>query len=263
VWAAARCIAEFPECACAVIKHATPSGVALAPTPAQAFVRARDGDALSAFGGVVIVNRPGDAELATALGEMFLEVVAAPSWTDEALAILARRRALRVLSIPDSKIETVQDRFAYRSAGEGTLVQTRMRPASSHEAWTHVAGPAVESGLLGELDFAWRIVRHVRSNAIALTRDRFSIGLGGGQTSRIDALDVALMKAARCGHVIAGSVLASDAFFPFRDVVDRAAANGVRAVVQPGGSRNDAESIAACGEHGMAMFFTGERVFAH
>jgi phosphoribosylaminoimidazolecarboxamide formyltransferase/IMP cyclohydrolase len=142
-------------------------------------------------------------------------------------------------------------------------VQTPLPPASPASAWTQVAGPPGDAGLLAELEFAWRVVRHVRSNAIALTRGGQSIGLGGGQTSRIDALEIALHKAARCEHDTTGTVLASDAFFPFRDVVDRAAAAGVSAIVQPGGSRRDKESIDACNEHGLAMFFTGERVFAH
>lgn len=269
VWAAYRCAREFTACAGVVVKHATPSGVALAATATEAFARARDADALSAYGGIVAVNRTGDADLATALAGMFLEVVAAPRWDPDALAILSKRRALRVLSIPDlaatsdSAALTPPLRFAFRSVGDGALVQTLMPPATPPASWQHVAGPAADAACLAELDFAWRVVRHVRSNAIALARDGATIGLGGGQTSRIDALDVALLKAGRSGHATAGSVLASDAFFPFRDVADRAAGNGVRAIVQPGGSRHDDESIAACNEHGIAMYFTGQRVFAH
>lgn len=264
LWAAWRCLGEFGESACVVIKHATPSGVALAESPTVAFERARDGDALSAFGGVVLFNRPCDDGVAALLGEMFLEIVAAPRWEGGALEVLSKKKNLRVLTLPET--DALSERgepYVFKSLGEATLVQTPMLPASGPAAWECVAGEDVAPAVLEELFFAWRIVRHVRSNAIALTRERQTIGLGAGQTSRIDAMDAALLKARRSNHSTDGAVLASDAFFPFRDVVDRAAENGVRAIVQPGGSRRDKESIAACREHGIAMFFTGERVFVH
>lgn len=264
LWAAWRCMCEFAGCACVVIKHATPCGVALAETPLAAFERARDGDSLSAFGGVVIFNRPVGAEVAAALSEMFLEVVAAPRWQENAIAQLAKKKNLRVLTIPDPATHReMPERLQFKSLGDATLVQTPLPPVADVASWTQVAGETAGADLLAELEFAWRVVRHARSNAIALTRGGQTIGLGAGQTSRIDALEIALHKASRCGHLTGGAVLASDAFFPFRDVVDRAAAAGITAIVQPGGSRRDKESRDACNEHGLAMFFTGERVFAH
>lgn len=260
LWAGCQALREFEDCGCVVIKHRMASGLALAATPAEAFALARDGDALSAFGGVVVVNRTGDAALAEAVGEIFLEVVAAPAWEAAALERLARKRNLRVLTLPAAPPPAG---FAHVSIGDAVLVQQSLPPASAPGTWRCVTRRGVESADLAELDFAWRVARHLRSNAIAITSGRRTLGLGAGQTSRIDACEIALLKARRSGHDLAGSVLASDAFFPFRDVVDRAAAAGVRAIVQPGGSLHDAESIAACDEQGLAMLFTGERAFAH
>jgi phosphoribosylaminoimidazolecarboxamide formyltransferase/IMP cyclohydrolase len=263
LWAGADALAEFRECACVVIKHRTPCGAALGESVTDAFARARDADSLSAFGGVVLVNRTGDGELARQLTEMFLEVVAAPEWTEEALAILARKKNLRVLGAPRAIRAGDRATLAFHSLGDAVLVQDPLPPPAPSEGWRRVTQAATDAEALQELFFAWRVVRHMRSNAIALTRAGVTLGLGAGQTSRIDACDNALAKAARCGHEVRGAVLASDAFFPFRDVVDRAAAAGVRAIVQPGGSVRDVESIAACDEHGLSMVFTGERAFAH
>jgi phosphoribosylaminoimidazolecarboxamide formyltransferase/IMP cyclohydrolase len=150
-----------------------------------------------------------------------------------------------------------------RWALDGLLLQSELPDGPPRSGWKQVAGDPAPAELGEDLEFAWTVTRHVRSNAILLARDRKTLGVGAGQTSRIDALDVALLKAARCGHDARGSVLASDAFFPFRDVVDRAAEAGIRAIVQPGGSLRDKESIAACREHGISMFFTEQRVFTH
>jgi phosphoribosylaminoimidazolecarboxamide formyltransferase/IMP cyclohydrolase len=246
-----------------VIKHRTPCGAARGESPAEAFRRARDADALSAFGGVVLLNRPGDAELARCLTEGFLEVVVAPAWSEEAREILARKKNLRVLTAPRSPRAVPRPPFGFQSLGEAVLVQEPLPAPGAPEGWKQATRAGVDPETLGELFFAWRVTRHMRSNAIALTRDGMTLGLGAGQTSRIDACDNALAKAARCKHDVRGAVLASDAFFPFRDVVDRAAAAGVRAIVQPGGSLRDAESVAACDEHGLPMLFTGARAFAH
>ncbi|MBM3318601.1 MAG: bifunctional phosphoribosylaminoimidazolecarboxamide formyltransferase/IMP cyclohydrolase [Candidatus Eisenbacteria bacterium] len=260
LWAGWLALGEFAECGCVVIKHRTPSGLALAATPAEAFALARDGDPLSAFGGVVVLNRPGDAALAELAGAMFLEVLAAPAWEREALAALAAKRNLRLLTLPPVPPAA---RLAFTSIGDAVLAQQPLPPPAPPETWRRVTRAGVDPAMLAELFFAWRVVRHVRSNAIAITRGSRTLGLGGGQTSRIDACELALLKAARAGQGLEGAVLASDAFFPFRDVVDRAAAAGVRAIVQPGGSLRDEESIAACDERGLAMLFTGERAFAH
>jgi len=269
LWSAWRCLAEFargPEVACVVIKHATPCGVALGSTPVEAFARARDCDPLSAFGGVVLLNRPADADVAKQFGEMFLEVVAAPAWSDGARETLRRKKSLRIMELPPMVEEAAPgaaEPWAFKSLGEAILVQTPLPRHAGTAGWRCVTQQQADAATLAELDFAWRVTRHVRSNAIVLTRARQAIGLGAGQTSRIDAADVAILKARRVGHTLEGSVLASDAYFPFRDVVDRAAQIGVRAIAQPGGSMRDEDSIAACNEHGLAMYFTGERVFTH
>jgi phosphoribosylaminoimidazolecarboxamide formyltransferase / IMP cyclohydrolase len=260
VWAGSQAMQEFAECGCVVIKHRTPSGLALAATPAEAFAAARDGDMLSAFGGVVVVNRPGNAALAELLAGMFLEVAAAPAWEKAALERLAKKKNVRVLTLPAAPAAWP---LAHTSIGEATLVQQMLPPPRAPEAWTCVTRRTPDAADLAELFFAWRVVRHVRSNAIAITRATRTLGLGSGQTSRIDACEIALHKAARAGHDIRGGVLASDAFFPFRDVVDRAHEAGLRAIVQPGGSLQDQASIDACDEHGLCMLFTGERAFAH
>lgn len=263
LWAGWRALGSFPECAAVVIKHRTPSGLALAQSPVAAYRRARDADPLSAFGGIVLVNRPGDAALAEELAALFLEVVGAPGWSGEALALLRRKKNLRVLAWPAGTAVDTGPGFEFASLGDAVLVQQPLRAPAGPDRWQCATRERADEATLAELDFAWRVVRHVRSNAIALTRGRQTLGLGCGQTSRIDACELALMKAGRCGHSIAGAVLASDAFFPFSDVVIRAGEAGVRAMVQPGGSRNDAESITACDERGIAMYLTGERVFAH
>ncbi|MCK4304482.1 MAG: bifunctional phosphoribosylaminoimidazolecarboxamide formyltransferase/IMP cyclohydrolase [Candidatus Eisenbacteria sp.] len=263
-WAAWQCLGEFGETACVIIKHGTPCGVALGASPAEAFERARDCDALSAFGGIVLLNRPADEAVARLLTGMFLEVVGAPSWAEDAKVVLKKKKNLRLLTLPPQSsggADAADLRF--RSLGEAVLVQTPMPPHTGTAQWKCVTEAEPDGETLRELDFAWRVTRHVRSNAIVLSKNGQSIGLGCGQTSRIDAAEVALLKAQRAGHATAGSVLASDAFFPFRDVVDRAAQMGVSAIVQPGGSRRDNESIAACNQHGIAMLLTGERVFMH
>jgi phosphoribosylaminoimidazolecarboxamide formyltransferase/IMP cyclohydrolase len=263
-----------------VIKHGNPAGVALGRGVAGAYRRARDGDQLSAFGGVVVVNRRATSDFATLLAETFLEVAAAPEWDEEALAVLRKKKSLRLLSLEgiqglsmDRSGSRVAARAGFgpdglmapeiRSAGQGFLIQTPMPAVGDPMSWPCVTEREATEDDRSELLFAWQVVRHVRSNAIVLTRERQTIGVGCGQTSRIDALEVALLKAERAGHRVEGCVLASDAFFPFRDVADRAAQAGIQAIVQPGGSIRDAESIAACNEAGLAMLFTDERVFMH
>jgi len=273
LWAAWNCLQEFAvtgaatdRAACVIVKHASPCGVALGSTVGEAFRRARDGDALSAFGGVVLLNRPADDDVGREMAGMFLEVVGAPGWPPEARAALEKKKNLRILKLPalaPASASAAAAAWSYKSIGEAVLVQSPMPPHPGTAGWSCVTAAQAAEPMLGELEFAWRVCRHVRSNAIVLTRDRQSMGLGGGQTSRIDALEVALLKARRCGFDTRGAVLASDAFFPFRDVVDRAAEVGVLAIVQPGGSLRDEDSIAACNERGLAMYFTGTRVFMH
>jgi phosphoribosylaminoimidazolecarboxamide formyltransferase/IMP cyclohydrolase len=266
--AAARIALEFPEPAGVVIKHTNPCGVATGATPREAYVRAREADSLSAFGGIVAVNRPLDEDTARALTSTFIEAVIAPAVTDQARAVLAAKANLRVVTADFAKLAEPMpfgDQEA-RSFLGGMLQQERDRVVEAREPWPQADYPKVVTRRQPTaeewtaLRFAWRVCAHVKSNSVILTaRDR-TLAIGAGQMSRVDAVKVAVMKATGALH---GSVAASDAFFPFRDGLDALAAAGATAVVQPGGSVRDAEVIAAADEHGIAMVFTGRRHFRH
>jgi phosphoribosylaminoimidazolecarboxamide formyltransferase/IMP cyclohydrolase len=253
-------VAEFEGPACVVVKHRNPCGVAIAKDVSTAFVRARDADSLSAFGGVVAFNREVDEATSKAITSSFFECIVAPSYEAAALEKLKTKKNLRLLRIesPPASPGAVTE----RALGGGLLVEEHdgpgelpeMKPVTKKEP----GGPELE-----DLKFAWAVAKHVTSNAIVLARDGVTIGIGSGQTSRIDALEVALMKAARAEADPRGAVMASDGFFPFRDCVDRAYEAGITAVVQPGGSIRDKESIEAADSHGIAMLFTGKRCFRH
>jgi phosphoribosylaminoimidazolecarboxamide formyltransferase/IMP cyclohydrolase len=267
--AAARIALEFDEPAAAVIKHANPCGVATAATIAEAYVTARDADALSAFGGIIGLNRELDADTATAITSTFIEAVIAPSVAPAALAILAKRVNLRVLTADFSVFRDAgRPGVELRSILGGVLVQERDRVVEARAPWPDAAGGALKLVTKREptapewqaLRFAWRVCAHVKSNTILFTGPDRTRAVGAGQMSRVDAVKVAVMKA---GGAVPGSVVASDAFFPFRDGLDALAAAGATAVVQPGGSVRDAEVIAAADEHGLAMVFTGKRHFRH
>ncbi len=247
----------------AVFKHVTPCGVAVAPagTPqAEVFVRAREADAESAFGGIVALTEPIDRATAEALVETFLEVVVAPGLDEDARPVLAAKKNLRVLVVPDMHAAAPRPPLRVRSVPGGLLVQREDTIGTPARAGRVVTKAAPPDDRLADLDLAWVVVRHVRSNAIVLVRDGVTVGIGGGQTSRVEASRQAV---ARAGDRARGAVLASDAFFPFRDGVDAAARAGIVAVVQPGGSRRDEEVIAAADEHGIAMVLTAERHFRH
>jgi len=257
--AAMRLCAEFSAPAAAVIKHNNPCGAAIAEAGvAEAFRRARDTDPVSAFGGIVAVNRPVDAELARELSELFLECVIAPAFSPDALALLAPKKNLRLLTSPIAVDAAAS--FELRSVAGGFLVQTRDNQTASMTDVKVVSKRAPTAAELADLDFAWRVCKHVKSNAIVFAAGGRTLGIGAGQMSRVDSTRIAISKARA---PLAGSVVASDAFFPFRDSVDEAAKAGAVAVVQPGGSVRDGESIAAADEHGMAMVVTGERHFRH
>jgi phosphoribosylaminoimidazolecarboxamide formyltransferase/IMP cyclohydrolase len=268
--AAARIVLEFDEPAAAVIKHTNPCGAAVGASAVDAYVRARDADSLAAFGGIVGLNRPLDRTTAEAVTSTFIEAVIAPSVDDEARPVLAGKPNLRVVTADFDRLRTgglevrailgaalVQERDvvleARRSWGgtppEGLRVVTRRQP--SEEEWE-------------ALRFAWRICAHVKSNAVIFTNRSQTLAIGAGQMSRVDAVNVAVMKAqAAGGRGLDGSVAASDAFFPFRDGLDAVASAGATAVVQPGGSMRDAEVVEAADAHGLAMVFTGRRHFRH
>jgi len=254
-------ILEFKEPAAAVIKHTNPCGCALGKSPAEAFRRALAGDPKSAFGGIVALNREVDRETAELIAGIFVEALLAPGFTDEALRRLRRKKNLRLLAA--GPFRERPPHIQVRTVYGGFLAQESDAVAWAPEDLKVAAGPEPAPGLLGELEFAWRVCAHVKSNAIVLTRERAIIGVGAGQMSRIDAAELALKKAAETGAEPRGSVLASDAFFPFRDVVDLAARAGIAAIVQPGGSIRDEESIAAAQEHGITLVLTGRRHFRH
>ncbi len=262
--AALVAVAEFPVDSCVVIKHASPCGLAVAPTALGAFRLARDGDALSAFGGVIGSARVIDEETAAEIACDFYEVVVAPGYTPEARAVLARKPQLRVVEVSPAAREGAVRALRLRSVLGGYLVQEPDLTPAGEELAGRVATrrpPTPEER--AALRFTFKVAKLVRSNAIVIGRADRTLGIGGGQASRIDAVEVAAMKAARAGHNVGGAVLASDAFFPFPDAVERAGVLGITAIVQPGGSKRDTDSIAACDRLGIAMVFTGERHFGH
>jgi phosphoribosylaminoimidazolecarboxamide formyltransferase/IMP cyclohydrolase len=247
-----------------VIKHNNPCGASSAEALAVAARRALDGDAQSAFGSVLGFNRPFDAATAEVLVEpgRFIEAIAAPEFLPAALEILTTRPKwkanVRLMDV--GAFETEPARWDYRRLGGGLLVQEADVAADAQAEWKVVTRRAPAEAEYIDLRFGWAVVRHVKSNAIVLARERTLLGTGAGQMSRVDSVQIALSKA---GASAAGAALASDAFFPFADSIHSAAKAGVTSVIQPGGSRNDAEVIAACDEHAMAMVFTGRRHFRH
>jgi phosphoribosylaminoimidazolecarboxamide formyltransferase/IMP cyclohydrolase len=264
--AAARLALEFDDPAAVVIKHTNPCGVATGGSLAEAYVRAREADALSAFGGIVGLNRPLDVETARALTATFIEAVVAPGLTDpgEVLAVLGTRANLRVVT---GTFDDAGTRDA-RSILGAWLVQTRDRVSEASSPWPASGAPgprvvtrrAPTAAEWEALRFAWRVAAHVKSNTIVFTGRDVTLAVGAGQMSRVDAVNAAVLKG---GDRLRGSVAASDAFFPFRDGLDAIAKAGATAVVQPGGSVRDADVIAAADEHGIAMVLTGVRHFRH
>ena len=267
--AAARIVLEFSEPAAAVIKHTNPCGVATGATVAEAYVRAREADALAAFGGIIGLNRAIDVDTATAIVSTFIEAVVAPSVDEAARPILAKKANLRVLEADFGALGGNE----YRSILGALLVQQRDHVVEAHMPWpadglkvVTKRHPTAEEWQA--LRFAWRVMAHVKSNTVIFTDAFRTLAIGAGQMSRVDAVKVATMKAAGWKSadvtaILKGSVAASDAFFPFRDGLDAVAAAGATAVVQPGGSVKDAEVIAAADEHSLAMVFTGRRHFRH
>jgi len=246
--------------ACAIIKHNTPCGIAVAGTAAEAFAKALASDPLSAFGGVVALNTVVDRKTAEALKEPFLEVVVAPSFHDDALQELAAKKNLRAVELPVGRGLAGLD---FKRVRGGLLVQDRFVPDLSDAEWQIPTSRKPTDSEWTDLRFAWCAVAAVKSNAVLLARDEMTIGIGAGQMSRVDSSFMAVHKARQQGHDTRGSVMASDAFFPFADGVEEAAHAGVTAIIQPGGSVRDAEVIAAADRHGMAMVITGKRQFRH
>ena len=262
--AARAIVADFDEPASCVIKHTNPCGCAVAADLATAFTNAYSGDPVSAFGSIIGFNRPVDAATAEIMCEpgRFIEAVIAPSYQPEALEILTTKpkwkKNVRLMQVQFSK--SGRAALDYRRVSGGLLVQDRDDEVQDESAWMSPTERQPTTEEAATLSFAWTVCRHVKSNAIVFAKDGMLLGAGAGQMSRLDSSFIAAMKA---GARASGGVVASDAFFPFRDGVDEAAKAGIRAVIQPGGSRNDDEVITACNEHNMAMVFTGRRHFRH
>ncbi len=246
--------------ACVIVKHTTPCGIAIAATGVEAFRKALACDPQSAFGGVVALNTVVDKATAEAMRELFLEVVVAPSFHEEALAVLAAKKNLRAVELPVSRGPAGLD---FKRVRGGILLQDRFVPELGETEWKVATKrePTEEEWI--DLRFAWAAVATVKSNAVLLARDEQTIGIGAGQMSRVDSSFMAVHKARQQGHDPRGSVMASDAFFPFADGVEEAAAAGVTGIIQPGGSMRDAEVIAAADAHGLTMVLTGKRQFRH
>jgi phosphoribosylaminoimidazolecarboxamide formyltransferase/IMP cyclohydrolase len=258
--AALEAVREFDRPAAVVVKHTNPCGVAVAPSLADAYRHAREADAQSAFGGIVALNGEVDEATARALAETFVECVVAPSFSGAALEVLRARRNLRLLAT-GSWLGAEHDALTYKRVGGGLVVQGRDATAAGEVTRARVVTKRAPTGEeIRGLEFAWRVCKHVKSNAIVLTRGEVTVGVGAGQMSRVVSVRIACEKA---GEKAAGSVLASDAFFPFPDGVEAAAKAGVSAVAQPGGSVNDPDVIAAADAAGIAMVFTGVRHFRH
>ncbi|MEX1994039.1 MAG: bifunctional phosphoribosylaminoimidazolecarboxamide formyltransferase/IMP cyclohydrolase [Steroidobacteraceae bacterium] len=260
---ALECVRQFDAPACVIVKHANPCGAALADGIQEAYLRAYEPDPTSAFGGIIAFNRPLDAATARAIIErQFVEVIVAPAVLPDALQALAAKQNVRVLQV-GNLARAPASAFELRSVAGGVLLQSRDDGWVDAGALKCVTQRGPVAAELADLLFAWRICKFVKSNAIVFAREGRTIGIGAGQTSRVVSTRIAALKAADAGLSVQGCVMASDAFFPFRDGLDAAAEFGARAVIQPGGSQRDAEVIAAADERDIAMVFTGMRHFRH
>lgn len=256
--AARRIVAEFPDTpAATIIKHTNPCGTALGSSISEAYQKALNADAISAFGGIVALNRPIDAATARELTKTFLECVVAPACDAEAQEILAKKSNLRVLILPDLSSGSKE---IIKAIAGGFLVQASDDIIADSSKWQVVTERQPTASELAELLFAWKVCKHVKSNAIVVTSDRATLGVGAGQMNRVGSVKIALEQA---GEKAKGAILASDGFFPFDDSVRTAAAEGITAIVQPGGSLHDQDSIKAANELGLMMVLTGVRHFLH
>ncbi len=258
--AAWRIANDFDELAVAIIKHTNPSGVGLGANLLEAHQRALATDPVSAFGGIVAMNRVADAEVATAINKVFTEVVIAPDFTEDALAVFRKKKNLRIL-----KVDTAAEKnpLEFRQISGGYLIQDQDLLTITAENLKVVSEREPNATEIRAMLLAWKCCKHVKSNAIVFANDVQTVGVGAGQMNRVDSVRIAAMRAKKTELELEGTVLASDAFFPFRDNVDEAAKFGISAIIQPGGSKRDDESIEAANEHGISMVFTGYRHFKH
>jgi phosphoribosylaminoimidazolecarboxamide formyltransferase/IMP cyclohydrolase len=260
--AATQCVKAFADCACVIVKHANPCGVAVAENPETAYQRAYECDSTSAFGGIIAFNRTVDAATAVAIvGQQFAEVIVAPDYDEAALAAFAEKPNIRVLKL--GRLTTVRNEQEIKTVEGGWLLQDR-----DGGSWADIEPRSVtkrkpSESQIRDLRFAWTVAKFVKSNAIVYARDLRTLGIGAGQMSRVDSTRIAAHKAGEAGFELKGAVMASDAFFPFRDAIDTAAERGIEAIIHPGGGMREAEVIAAADEHGIAMLLTGMRPFRH
>jgi len=260
--AAWECVNAFSEPACVIVKHANPCGAAIAPTPLEAYRQAFATDPTSAFGGIIAFNREIDAETIELVSAQFLEVLIAPGYSVDALERISGKINVRVLAVRGAGPQT-GNAWDIKRVGGGLLLQTADRRDIDASDLKVVSRRVPTPAELSDLMFVWRVAKFVKSNAIVYGRDGRTLGIGAGQMSRVDSTRIAAIKAQAAGLSLAGSAVASDAFFPFRDGLDVVADNGALSVIQPGGSVRDAEVIAAADERGLAMVFTGIRHFRH
>ena len=255
---ALACVKEFDECACVVVKHSNPCGVAIGDDLLDVYTRAFNADSLSAFGGIIAFNRTCTTAVAEAITSVFVEIVLAPSFDPEALEVFKKKKNLRVLEI--GKFGKRTKKMEVRNIDGGLLVQSVDTKILTKEDLTVVTEKQPTEAEINTALFAWKVLRHAKSNGILIAKDNTTVGLGTGQVSRVDAVHMALRKG---GKNLKGGVLASDAFFPFRDSIDAIKDSEIKVVIQPGGSIRDQEVIDACDEYGIAMIFTGTRCFKH
>jgi phosphoribosylaminoimidazolecarboxamide formyltransferase/IMP cyclohydrolase len=256
-------VRQFDTAGCVIVKHANPCGAARAATLAEAYARAYRTDPTSAYGGIIAFNRQLDAATAQAIVEQqFVEVILAPSVADGAKSVLATKDTIRVLEVGELAVP-VKQLLEYKSVAGGLLVQTRDQGVIRAQELRAVTKRMPSLAELDDLIFAWRVAKYVKSNAIVCVKDKATVGIGAGQMSRVVSSKIAALKAGDAGLDMQSASIASDAFFPFRDGLDAVAELGIKSVIQPGGSKRDAEVIAAADEHGIAMVFTGMRHFRH
>ena len=256
--AALSCLKEFKSTACVIVKHANPCGVALGTNMLDVYKRAFAADSISAFGGIIAINQPCDDILAEEISKVFVEIVLAPAFTKKSLDILSKKKNLRVLEV--GNIEKRDQLLEVRNIVGGVIVQETDTSVLSRSELKTVTELEPSEEEINTMLFGWKVLKHIKSNGILIVKDNTTVGVGAGQVSRVDSVDIAMKKSRT---EIKNSILCSDAFFPFRDSIDKIAGSGIKAVLQPGGSVRDDEVISACNEHGIAMVFTGQRCFKH
>ena len=256
--AALSCLKEFNSTACVIVKHANPCGVALGANMLNVYKRAFNADSLSAFGGIIAINQPCDDILAKEISKVFVEIVLAPAFTKKSLEIFSKKKNLRILEV--GNIHSREQLLEVRNVVGGVIVQETDTSILSEDNLQVVTENNPSDSDIKTMLFGWKVLKHVKSNGILIVKDNTTVGVGAGQVSRVDSVDIAMNKS---GDSIKDSILCSDAFFPFRDSIDKIAGSGIKAVLQPGGSVRDDEVISACNEHGIAMVFTGQRCFKH